>query len=142
MIEMNTLTPVEYKRLRVNAGRGDPEERDVSTALDNTLVTFTKRVEGKAVGCVRIVGDGKICFYIQDLIVHASVRKKGFAKELMQSAMNFIEANAAPDAYLGLMASKGVEQFYLRYGFIPRPNEHFGAGMTQFFGRTGEAGET
>lgn len=142
MIELNTLTPVEYKRLRVNAGWGDPEECDVSTALDNTRITFIKRIDGNAVGCVRIVSDGRLCFYIQDLMVHDSVRNRGYAKELMQSAMNYIADNAAPNAFIGLMAAKGMERFYLRYGFIPRPNERMGSGMTQFFGRPGEAGET
>ena len=34
-------------------------------------------------------------------------------------------------AYAVLMASKGKEAFYERYGFISRPNEKQGAGMQQ-----------
>jgi predicted GNAT family N-acyltransferase len=141
MIEMNTLTPTEYKHLRVNAGWGDPEVSDIMTALENTLATFTKRINGNAVGCARIIGDGRLCFYIQDLIVHDSVRRRGIASELMESVMKFLDENAAPNAFIGLMAAKGVDHFYLRYGFIPRPNEHLGPGMVQFFKRPGETSE-
>ena len=96
---------------------------------------------GKAVGTVRVVGDGKLCFYIQDLIVMKEFRKNGIATELMQAVMNYLKKNAAPNAFIGLMAAKGVDDFYKRYGFMARQNEQMGPGMTMFYGRSGELGE-
>jgi hypothetical protein len=35
-------------------------------------------------------------------------------------------------AYVALMAAKGKEGFYQKFGFEERPNDHLGAGMTQW----------
>jgi len=47
--------------------------------------------------------------------------------------MNFIEENVSPLATIGLLASKNIEPFYEKLGFIKRPNEEFGAGMFTFW---------
>ncbi len=73
VLERATLTPQEYINLRKNA----------EASLANSLVCFVKRVDGKAVGAVRAVGDGRLCFYIQDLMVMKGSRRNGIATELM-----------------------------------------------------------
>jgi predicted GNAT family N-acyltransferase len=140
-IEKGTLLSDEYIQLRVNVGWGHPEEKDAIVALQNSLIVFVKRIDGNAVGTVRVVGDGKLCFYIQDLMVHNNMRKQGIATELMQTVMNYIKLNAAPNAFIGLMAAKGLDRFYQKYGFIQRPNEQMGPGMTMFHGRPGGLSE-
>jgi len=37
--------------------------------------------------------------------------------------------------YIGLMASKGKEDFYKCFGFVDRPNDSLGAGMTLWFSK-------
>jgi GNAT superfamily N-acetyltransferase len=140
-IETNTLLPEEYIRLRGDAGWGCPGKDDAKTALENSLVVFVKRIDATAAGSVRIVGDGRLCFYIQDLIVLQPMQGQGIASELMEKAMNYINEHAAPNAFIGLMAAKGVDGLYERYGFIKRPNDTMGPGMTMFNGRPGEVSE-
>ena len=137
VIEKDTLLPEEYIQLRIDAGWGNPEKEDVKTALEKSLIVFVKRINGKAVGAVRIVGDGKLCFYIQDLIVLRDLRKQGFATELMKEVIRYIGMVAAPNAFIGLMAAKGLDSFYQKYGFISRPNDQMGPGMIMFHGRKG-----
>jgi predicted N-acetyltransferase YhbS len=59
-------------------------------------------------------------FYVQDLIVHTDYRAKGVGKALMGELMNYINTNAAPGAFVGLMAAKGLENYYESFGFKAR----------------------
>jgi len=51
----------------------------------------------------------------------------------MEFVMNYVKSSAPKGSILqiGLMASKGKEAFYERFGFVSRPNEKQGAGMQQ-----------
>ena len=140
-IEANSLSPQEYVQLRSDVGWGCPNRNDTETALQNSLIVFVKRIHGKAVGSVRVVGDGKLCFYVQDLMVLKEFRLRGIATELMEAVMKYLETNAAFNAFIGLMAAKGMDRFYQKFGFMTRPNDHMGPGMIMFYGRPGELRE-
>lgn len=134
-LEINTLTPEEYHKLTMEAQWEDFTLDDISIALTNSVIVFAMRINKEAVGCVRIIGDGKICCYIQDLIVLKTHRRRGIATQLMESAMEYISNNASHDCFIGLMASKGLEKFYSSFGFISRPNSHMGSGLIQFLNK-------
>ena len=85
------------------------------------------------VGMGRVVGDGGLCFYIQDVIVLKSHQGRGIGAALMERIMAWIEGRAVKDSYLGLMSAEGKERFYHRYGFTSRPTEKLGCGMTRFW---------
>jgi GNAT superfamily N-acetyltransferase len=51
---------------------------------------------------------------------------KGLGKRLMQAIMPFLEKNARPGAFIGLMAAQGVENFYTQFGFAVRPPDQPG----------------
>lgn len=55
----------------------------------------------------------------------------------MDAAMGFISAHAADDTIVGLMAAKDEEPFYEEFGFVARPNEKLGSGMTLFWRKEG-----
>lgn len=101
--------------------------------MENSLFSVCVLIEEKVIGTARIVGDGKTCFYMQDVIVHPIHQRKGIGTQIMKNAMNYIRHNACKGAVVGLMSAKGKEKFYKRYGFWKRPNEHFGHGMMQFW---------
>jgi hypothetical protein len=46
-----------------------------------------------------------------------------------------INKNGVYNSYVGLLAAKGLGNFYNKFGFIERPNDFFGPGMSQFWGR-------
>lgn len=137
----NSLSADEYVRIRDNVGWGAPSYVEAQRALDRSLTVFSVRISGEAVGSVRIVGDDSLCFYIQDLMVLCEHGGKGIARALMQAAMQYISHHASNNAFIGLMAAKGLHEFYSSFGFIERPNNTMGPGMIQYYGRNGQVTE-
>ncbi|EEL99965.1 Ribosomal-protein-alanine acetyltransferase [Bacillus mycoides] len=68
-------------------------------------------------GMGRIVGDGAIYFYIQDIVVHPDYQKNGIGKEIMHILVEYLNQNAPDKAFVGLFASQGKESFYEKYDF-------------------------
>ena len=123
--------PEEYNALRKSAGWGIFDEQSASEGLEGSLYTVSVREDGILVAFGRVVGDGHITFYIQDVIVVPDKRGNGYARIVMEHIMDYIGGVAAPGAIVGLMASKGVENLYRKFGFIERPaGKNIGAGMT------------
>jgi ribosomal protein S18 acetylase RimI-like enzyme len=84
---------------------------------------------GEVVGTGRIVGDGGIYFYLQDVIVHPDVQGMGIGTRIVEMLMEYISENAGRNSMVGLMCAKGVDPLYQKFGFITRPNEKYGPGM-------------
>ncbi|MGZ4136175.1 MAG: GNAT family N-acetyltransferase [Actinomycetota bacterium] len=81
-------------------------------------------------GVARVVGDGAVYFYIQDVIVEERLRGRGHGRALMDAVMAFIAREATPGAFVGLMAARDAAGFYERYGFEPRGDDRPGMDMT------------
>ena len=77
----------------------------------------------------RIIGDQGMYFYIQDVIVLPKYQKQNVGFELMKKIMTYIEKNKKENMFIGLMAAKGKEGFYKKFGFVERPSEKYGPGM-------------
>ena len=123
--------PKEYNALRKIAGWNFYDDKSASEGLKSALYTVSVREDGVLVAFGRVVGDGRIAFYIQDVIVVPGKRGNGYARIVMEHIMDYIGGVAATGAVVGLMASKGVENLYKKFGFIERPAEkNMGAGMT------------
>jgi GNAT superfamily N-acetyltransferase len=126
-------TPEEYQRLRRAVGWTLPGDSAVEPSLRNSPYCLCARAHGEIVGMARIVGDGGLVHYIQDVIVDPSRQGEGIGRRLMDRIMEYVRRHAVRHTIVGLMAAKGKEPFYERYGFFTRPNEHHGAGMTMFW---------
>lgn len=135
-------TANEYNLLRENVGWGIMPVNIVEKSLEKTIYGVSVYSENKIIGSGRIVGDDGLCYYIQDVMFIKDFQKRGIGSKIVKMLMDFLEENAPINSYVGLMASKGLEKFYSKYGFIERPNEYFGCGMTQFWGRKGEMSES
>ena len=120
----------DFIEFREACGWGSINMTTAKQALRGSLFVRSIHVDGNLVGFGRVVGDGALNFYIQDLIVHDQFRAKGFGKKLMTSLMDGIYDIAQPGATIGLMAAHGKEHFYQPFGFETRPNHLYGAGMT------------
>jgi GNAT superfamily N-acetyltransferase len=125
-----TMDPVAFNYLRKKVGWEEHEIEDIRTALKNTLYSVVSRNEkGELIGMARIIGDAGMYYYIQDVIVIPEYQNMGIGKELMERIMGYIDRNKKKALFIGLMAAKGKEGFYKRYGFAERPAENYGAGM-------------
>jgi GNAT superfamily N-acetyltransferase len=131
---MAMLPPVaDYNRLRRSVGWGDYPAEEAAAALGRSLYAGCACLRGEVVGMARVVGDGGLAFYVQDVVVDPAQQRRGIGGRLMAQVMAYVAAHALPGAVVGLMAAKGKEPFYERYGFAARPSERYGCGMTQFW---------
>jgi GNAT superfamily N-acetyltransferase len=116
----------EYKRLRDIVGWGNTDDEATRIGLANALFSVSLIHKGEVIGCGRVVGDGGIYFYIQDIIVLPEFQKRGLGKRIMEAVMDYIASRAHKNAFIGLMAAKGVSKFYEKYGFAERPADRPG----------------
>ena len=130
-LSINTLSVKDFIRLRNAVGWGIPLENQVEAGLKNSLITVTAIYNNQVIGMGRLVGDGFMICYIQDLIILPEYQGKGIGKAIMERLIAYINDNAVPDTYVtaGLFSAKGREGFYEKFGFYIRPNENKGAGM-------------
>ena len=122
-IEYRSPTVSEYKKLRGLVGWWETLEDATDMALKNSLFSVVAVEHDTVIGFGRIIGDGGLYFYIQDLIIHPEFKNRGFGKSLMKELMNFIKANAKSGAFVGLMAAKGLEKYYEPFGFKARDKD-------------------
>jgi ribosomal protein S18 acetylase RimI-like enzyme len=123
LIEHRLPTITEYTRLRDLVGWWKIDKNAADTALKNSLFSVVAIKHGTVVGVGRIIGDGGLYFYIQDLIVHPDFQNKGLGKSLMKKLMDYIMANVKSGAFVGLMAAKGLEKYYEPFGFKTRDKD-------------------
>ena len=122
-IEYRQPTVIEYTRLRNLVGWWEVDENATGKALENSLFSVVATEHGTIIGFGRIIGDGGLYFYIQDLIVHPEFQGKGLGKLLMTELMSYITAKAKSGAFVGLMAAKGLEKYYEQFGFKARDKD-------------------
>lgn len=130
-IEINTLIPKMFLELYTSVGWEPPCIEQVKKALDNTIATFTAYDNDKAVGMVRLIGDGGMSFYIKDFVVIPSYQFKGVGTLLVDSMEKYIRENIEPAwaVSLELISTKNAVAFYKKRGFEERPCEWDGPGM-------------
>ena len=122
-IEYRLPTVSEYKKLRGLAGWWETVETAIDTALKNSLFSVVAIEHDTAIGFGRVIGDGGLYFYIQDLIIHPDYQAKGLGKSLMNELMSYIMSSAKSGAFVGLMAARGLEKYYDRFGFKARDED-------------------
>ena len=122
-------TVEEYHALRDHVGWGVPDVGATEVSIEHALFSVCLELDGELIGMGRVVGDGGLYFYIQDIIVVSEHRGKGYSDLIMQEVLKYVDRVARPCAYVALFAAKGVEGLYEKYGFIERPTDRFGAGM-------------
>jgi GNAT superfamily N-acetyltransferase len=119
-------TVEEYLALREAVGWGRLDEQMTASGLAHALFTVCLLHKGKVIGCGRVIGDGGLYFYLQDIIVLPAFQGKGLGKRLMQAILGYLEEHALPGAFVGLMAARGASSFYTQFGFAVRPSERPG----------------
>lgn len=121
--DVGVLTTQAYEDLRREAGWHRIDSQRAHQAIAASCFVVSAVIDGRTVGCGRVVGDGVIYFYVQDLLVAHGVRRKGIGTEMMRRIMSYIESSAPPKcgAFVALMAAPGLEAFYSSFGFLKQP---------------------
>jgi len=123
----------KYNELRELVGWGPLDDVIVERSLPKSVYAITAKCDGEVIAFARVVGDGGLCFHIQEIIVHPDHQKKGIAKKFMQYIFDYLKKNAAKRSYISVFVGKGLEDFYKEYGFWERPTKVMGSGMMQFW---------
>ena len=130
----NSMTVEEYLMLRQRVGWRELSQEQAQKALDNSLYVLSAWLDGELVGMSRLVGDGAVICYIQDLIVVPGLQRGGIGTKLVQRLIEVTKSMGFPGTrmMLDLMCAKGREEFYIKNGFIARPTSGLGPGMIQY----------
>lgn len=136
MIELkeNELQIDTYQYLRRQVGWKELSERQAELALSNCLFRVCAYEGDKPLGMGRVVGDGAVICYIQDLVVIPDAQGQKVGTLILNRLRSYVESctQEGTTMMLCLMSAKGREHFYLQNGFTQRPNTDLGPGMIQF----------
>ena len=136
MIEIghDALTADDYRRFPAEAGWDVPSEARAATALACSIALAVVREESEPIAMARVVGDGAMNLYIQDVVTARPHRGQGHASALLAALLQHLQERFDPAVTVGLMAAVGQEPLYAKFGFIARPDSRFGAGMIASLG--------
>ena len=128
------ITPEEYMELRKLVGWGLFPLEQAEEGIKNTYILICLRKDGKPIALGRAVSDRGYVVYIADVIVVPEYQGQGLGRVIMEMLMTKIKAALKPGyrVMVSLLAAKGKESFYNKFGFVNRPNESFGCGMHQW----------
>jgi GNAT superfamily N-acetyltransferase len=123
-----------YLKLRAQVNWKPLSRPQARKALANSLYIVVAYEDGEPVGMGRIVGDGAVICYVQDLIIVPAKQGHGIGTALLDKLHTYVEHLRLPDTEMmfGLMCAKGRETFYEQNGFCARPTQHLGPGMIQY----------
>ncbi|MBW3083092.1 GNAT family N-acetyltransferase [Bifidobacterium phasiani] len=131
-VRRNALTAEIYEGIRETAGFHRYRREDVQAALDGGLFSVVVTVDDVPAGIGRLVGDGRIAFFVKDLVVAPEYRHLGIGSMVLDELIGYVRAHCCEHAYVGLMSTPGKEGFYERHGFTRRPTADLGSGMVRF----------
>ena len=128
------IRPDEYMELRKIVGWHDFPLEQAAEGLKHTSFLYCLRNEGKPIALGRAIWDHGYVVYIADVIVVPEYQGQGLGRQVMNYLMDQIKNNLKPGYLMmvSLMAAKGKEEFYKKFGFVERPSDTFGCGMHQW----------
>lgn len=136
MVELieNRLTVDEYLKLRERVGWKKLSREQAQRALDHSLVVVGAYLAGQAIGMGRLVGDGAVICYVQDLVIPPQAQGYGIGSLVLSRLRFHVEKMRLPgtEMMFDLMCAKGRERFYEAHGFLARPTETLGPGMIMY----------
>lgn len=131
----NDITIEEYKYLRSKVGWNMLSDKQSESALANSIFNVKALDdEGNIIGMGRIVGDGAVICYIQDLIVVPEAQGRRVGSMIIDRLIEYVKSikEDGTTMMLCLMCAKGREPFYEKHDFIARPTSDLGPGMIQY----------
>ena len=133
----NKISPEDYNFLRTSVNWKSLSQRQIENIFKNSAYFTIATYESKSVAMARVISDNGFIYFIADVIVLPEYQGQGIGRLILTNVMNYIKSNLHDGEIIqtNLMAAKGKESFYEKFGFQRRPNEEFGDGMTQWLSK-------
>lgn len=128
-IKHSLPTPEGFKTLRDSAGWDSILLEHARETLKNSILGITAYDDTTLIGMARVVGDGVLNAYIQDVVIAPRYRSQGVGKAVLLALITEMRTTIPANCSIGLMAAVGQEGFYSSFNFITRPDKDYGAGM-------------
>lgn len=125
---------LEFMQLRALMNWGEITERQATLCIERSLAFAVVYRSNQLVAMGRIVGDGVLFFYLQDIAVHPDYQSRGLGSAVMRSLEEYLLTEAKAGATVALMAAQGREGFYEKFDYRQRTGEPLGLGMCKFIG--------
>ena len=134
ILKTNQLDIDTYLKLREKVNWKKLTKTQAEVAIKGSLYTVVAYEDNEPVGMGRIVGDGAVICYIQDLIVVPEYQKKGMGHAIITKLIDYVKEIKLSDTeiMLDLMCAVGRENFYKKFGFVARPTDKLGPGMIKY----------
>lgn len=118
-LEDNILQAEDFVRLRIETGFAEIPVEHARKALQNGLVNVSALYRGELVGMGRLVGDGAMYWYLQEIIVVPQFQGKGIGRMIVNHLVEYARVNSASGKFttIGGVSAKGKEPFYKKMGF-------------------------
>ena len=111
----------EFQLLRQVLGYEMVDDGTVEKALRNSLFAVCAERDSLMIGCVRVVGDGGLYFFIEDLMLLPGLENEGEEKSItdymMDEVMEYLKTNAPPNAFFCIKDSKEARDHCRQLGF-------------------------
>ena len=116
----NKLTAEDFIRLKVATGFAERPLLQVQKALENGLYNVSAVCDGMVVGMGRLVGDGALYWYLQEIVVLPDYQGMGIGRQIVSHLLEYIRNNAihGTQICIGLTSVAGKEPFYEKFGFV------------------------
>lgn len=121
-----------FLSLRKTTSWGTVPIKLVRKSLNNSLYNVAIYHKNVLIGMGRVVGDGYLYFYIQDVVVSPDHQGQGVGDLIMRNIESYISKNAQSGSTIGLFSAKGSEAFYKKFGYQDRSGNPLGLGMCKF----------
>jgi ribosomal protein S18 acetylase RimI-like enzyme len=89
-------------------------------SLENSLYGVVVLLDQVAVGMGRLVGDGVMYFYVQDVAIHPQHQRQGIGRQIMSALLDFIQRTAHGPVFVGLFSTAEAQRLYEAFGFDAR----------------------
>jgi len=131
-VKLEKPTANNFIYLRSKIGWGDLDKNLANKSLEQSLFHVTVYDSATLIAMGRVVGDGAMYFYIQDVVVDPQYQKQGIGSLIMLEIEGYLTSTAQKGATIGLLSAKGKEGFYSKYHYLLRPSDSLGHGMCRF----------
>lgn len=119
VLQNNVLQPQDFVRLRVLTGFADIPIEHAKRALDGGLINVSAIYGDQLIGMGRMVGDGAMYWYLQEIIVLPEFQKQGVGAKIVNHLVDYAVSHSTTGKFttIGGVSVKGKEDFYRKLGF-------------------------